>query len=71
MLSALFHRQWEEAEVAAQNLLTWLRKDGFPPNVTTLPADPEWSRTMAEFGCIVCLRRVRTEKARHASEKGS
>jgi hypothetical protein len=52
MLDAYASQNWREATEAAEDLLTWLRGGGFPPQtLSSRSMDDLWNRTLAEAAC--------------------
>jgi hypothetical protein len=58
MLDAYSARDRGEAKEAAEDLLGWLRRGGFPPQtLPELPMDNPWNRAIADAACkFVFLR---------------
>jgi 5,10-methenyltetrahydromethanopterin hydrogenase len=47
-----------EAREAAENLLAWLERGGFPPQVLPdRPMDDAWNQTIARAACQIVMRR--------------
>lgn len=60
MIAALQRRDWDVVEEAAESLLEWLAKRGFPPLTLGPKAlGKEWHHTLSCFTCHVALTKVR------------
>ena len=63
LLDAYGAQDRTEAKEAAGDLLAWLRRGGFPPQILPgLPMDDAWNRTIAEAACrfVILQRAVRS-----------
>lgn len=61
LLDAYADRDWSQIEEAAEALLQWLDRGGFPPQ--TIPGrqmDAEWNRTIACSACQFALLQVQS-----------
>jgi hypothetical protein len=59
LLDAYSARNWPEAQEAAEDLLIWLERSGFPPQIfPDSPMDDAWNRTVVHAACrFVMLER--------------
>ena len=59
LLDAYSAHDWAEAKEAAEDLLVWLRRCGFPPQILpNPPMDDAWNRAVAVAACrFVILER--------------
>jgi hypothetical protein len=62
LLNAYSARNWPDAQEAAEYLLSWLEKGGFPPQILRdAPMDDAWNRSVARAVCrFVMLERDST-----------
>ena len=52
LLDAYTSQDWPDANEAAEDLLAWLRGDGFPPQThPSRSMNDAWNRTIAEAAC--------------------
>ena len=51
LLEAYGSCDWAEAKQAAEDLHTWLRGGGFPPQTQSSPMNDAWNRTVAQAAC--------------------
>ena len=52
LLDAYSAHDWAESKDAAEDLLVWLGRCGFPPQILpNLPMDDAWNRTIAVAAC--------------------
>ena len=49
LLAAYAEGDWDTLEQRATDLIAWLDRDGFPPNI--IKADPDWNAALARAGC--------------------
>lgn len=57
LLDAYSERNWPEAQEAAEDLLIWLERGGFPPQI--LPDSPmhdAWNRTVVHAACSFVMQ---------------
>lgn len=51
MLEAISASDFFEAELRADALMEWLRKDGFPPQTLTRVLSADWDRRICRYVC--------------------
>ena len=57
LLEAFAQEQWLAVHEAADALLAWLNRQGYPPKTTEMPALPAtWHRAIARAACTFALR---------------
>ena len=72
LLEALKERRWNDAEANAGNLLSWLRRGGFPPQTLGPKAlGSSWHRHVAEVVCSAALTKVHEGRARQMNKRGA
>jgi hypothetical protein len=61
LLCAYSEGDWDTIEERATDLLAWLDRGGFPPQVLANPGlGPEWDRVLARAGCAHALELLET-----------
>ena len=64
LVDAYASQKWMDAKEAAEDLIAWLRKSGFPPQtLSSHPMDDAWNRTLAEAACRFVILEYGRQKA--------
>ena len=59
LIEMYVRRDWDEVVEAAEALLTWLQRGGFPPDVMRdHEVGSDWNRVLAETGCHFALQQA-------------
>ena len=59
LIEAYVRLEWEDVREAAEALLEWLDRGGFPPDVVRdHPVGADWNRTMTRNACWLALRQA-------------
>ncbi len=63
LLEARDNRDWPAAQEAAQTLLEWLDRGGFPPRIVSCwELSVDWDRRLARRACLRILDRVKKKR---------
>lgn len=62
LLSAYAEGDWDVIEKRATDLLAWLDRGGFPPQVVSAAGlGPEFIRALARAGCLLALETIQAQ----------
>ncbi len=62
MLDALAAYDFTTASEAAESLMEWLRRGGFPPQPLTRVLSDDWDREICQFVCERIQREIQNEE---------
>ena len=61
LLCAFGTGDWDAIEECATELIEWLDRGGFPPQILRQDLGPDWNRALARAGCLFALETVQGE----------